>query len=1437
MYVYVTPECRKRLAEYGHADAPERIAERVRGLRARHHLQGIFQAAGDYVRKRLGKCRLYGKYMHLADLDAHVVCLLDVYMKKDAKEDELLDQIRVLGPKRLDPLLPADEPRRTVQRLVAEDRTTPEPASLPLLPDEMKQWLAPLLWQTEKEVIYESTEWVRNFRSRKVRDFWQSYYSLILDVVDAPAREAPTSSGLCVKSSGGRSIIYTRLHVTGAARDVLFLVAALPSVPSEDDLRRAAAHVPPAALRGRSGSDDALPRLALDEVAPYADRSYPAWILGREELWHAIQDEEEANLALSAEEEQVLEAVCAPGGLPTFINGRAGTGKSTMLLHLFAEFCERKLSGRLPFDPLYLTYNDRLVAEARRNVSDLLRAHSRYLDKSTQWAAKDVERFFQPFRAFLLGMLPVETQEWFAPGRHINFNLFRQLYTGNELPADHRGSNFQSPIRRRHSPELVWHVIRTFIKGRGLEHTDPDDYVQIPRRDRTVTPNVYREIFEHVFEGWYGPLTEDRGYWDDQDLVHCLLTSDVELARHAAIFIDEAQDLTRVELQLVMKLSAFGNYDLRGELLGNIPFAFAGDPLQTLNPTGFRWAALKTDFHEEVLGWLSESDRQRELSFHELRYNYRSSAGVVKLTNVVQLWRHVLLANREIAAQKPWRLEEAPEPRVFVLGDNISKADLEQKTENTIIIVPCEEGQEKEFVQADPELSSIIPLPPAGEPIKNVLSAVAAKGLQFNRVVLYKFGERADPAWWRQDENDDGVPVEEEYFFNKLYVAATRAERLLFIIDSQDGYDRLWQLAASEEALERLVAKAKNAAEWSEWTTVLEKGTRESANELTETDPLTNAERLRESGHSQGRADDLRRAAQFYDAVGRTEDAQGCRADALRLTGEFASAGALYEQLGKQEAARWSYWEGECWQELLAWYRKHDPAQADKAFEFRLASFMFSGGSPVESIAGMTELVTDEAAQNFAQFKKFRKQSVSAVNALLERCRSLAPEHRTTERLHAIAMSLEQLANSFMPSLRKDAGAFFKESDDLNSAVRCWERAGQSDTTEYYLAKAELTSYPNNLEWLQKAKATDRIVKAWDDAGGLSGPALPVPLMETVISALEARKRFLDAFRAWQKLDDCARVEKAYEPAMRDAPADTDRWQIHVDLINYLTRKRQWESVLRHLDIPGKYKTIASNRDRFLLRCEVARELVASEPGLHDLSQIGSQVKAFADGITGTKNWQSELSLAEVGTLYELCGEFVPALGFYEQTAFGPAAASTFSRDDVVLARQRWIVIKRRQVDDLARRGKRLEAQTREDELKTQCQEWGLTETPDAPLLPLIPTAQRRGARVTGLPPGARVTEDGDGNFTFALGRIHVTGRLDPPVVSVQDTRTLESLRIDLRGRTLVGHSEIQQRHEEDGRISFENPAAEYGGTVVFGPDSRVELRSAGQNICINLSK
>lgn len=129
---------------------------------------------------------------------------------------------------------------------------------------------------------------------------------------------------------------------------------------------------------------------------------------------------------------------------------------------------------------------------------------------------------------------------------------------------------------RDYGPSISWHVIRTYIKGWDSQSfITPEDYALIGDKNQSVTLDTFKIIYENVWNKWYSKLD---GIWDDQDLaIFCLQNGCVD-DRFSAVFCDESQDFTRVEIDFILNSSSFAHRTIHNiEDFNKLPFVFAGD--------------------------------------------------------------------------------------------------------------------------------------------------------------------------------------------------------------------------------------------------------------------------------------------------------------------------------------------------------------------------------------------------------------------------------------------------------------------------------------------------------------------------------------------------------------------------------------------------------------------------------------------------------------------------------------------------------------------------------------------------------------------------------------------------------------------------------------------------------------------------------------------
>ena len=181
--------------------------------------------------------------------------------------------------------------------------------------------------------------------------------------------------------------------------------------------------------------------------------------------------------------------------------------------------------------------------------------------------------------------------------------------------------------------------------------------ILIFQKDKIIPSEDFERIHTLVWK-WYCRYLEENDCWDDQDLIRAVFENGVDpIDDYAAIFCDEAQDFTKLELHFILQSSIFSQFDLSncGKAI-SLPFARLREILlQTLNPTGFRWANVQSMFHQEIIEGVDPQGRL-EIGIRpldDLVYNYRSTKPIVETTNSIILLRNNLF-DQETKPQSHW---------------------------------------------------------------------------------------------------------------------------------------------------------------------------------------------------------------------------------------------------------------------------------------------------------------------------------------------------------------------------------------------------------------------------------------------------------------------------------------------------------------------------------------------------------------------------------------------------------------------------------------------------------------------------------------------------------------------------------------------------------------------------------------------------------------
>ncbi len=685
MYVHISQEV------WNNADAQlqNRIEHLQRAIEQDASLfPMIFSCLYPYWRTKLRQTwRLIGAVRIISGEE--ILCLTHLLRRSSHDYTNFLSDREAWGLQNIQSQIDQNQLAVWLQERQSHKNLANAPQTQPIISAPLSAWLErPRLQQNSDRGcdIFESRLWVDKWMQRdenEITSQWSSFHAIILHVLESSLDERfivnPTkftNVDKCTDQSTQCTILYSMVTPSDSSdRRVIVLLDLFPLDPSFVDIAQVGNSL---GIFGAAVDHDIFENgTSTDRLTRIARRAYPDYILGDEQVWRDLELDTDVNLALSGEEETLLRNA----NLPMFINGRAGSGKSTMLHYLFAYYCDLYLRNRdnhnekIQFLPLFLTYNQRLVDRAKKVVKNILTSHAHYVDQNYETEDMDtLEACFQSFQEFLLSKLPFENN--FLRNNYISFNRFKQIFE-HSFPND------------RYSAEIVWHTIRTYIKGFDFSEENSEDNAEfltfedyrdeVPKSHKSVSNQEFQEIRTR-FWGWYQRIQRSENLWDDQDLVRFVLQKivdgELQVSSYAAIFCDEAQDFTGIELQLILRLSVWSQYRLYPPI-ESLPFAFAGDPMQTVNPTGFRWDSLRASFYERILQSLDLDNRiglcrPENVIIEELQQNYRSTKEIVYFSNIVHLWRKILLELTDINPQNSW-WDDQPSVRVCkgIVGRNL----------------------------------------------------------------------------------------------------------------------------------------------------------------------------------------------------------------------------------------------------------------------------------------------------------------------------------------------------------------------------------------------------------------------------------------------------------------------------------------------------------------------------------------------------------------------------------------------------------------------------------------------------------------------------------------------------------------------------------------------------------------------------------------------
>ncbi len=417
-------------------------------------------------------------------------------------------------------------------------------------------------------------------------------------------------------------------------------------------------------------------------------------------------------------------------------------------------------------------------------------------------------------------------------GQEPEFLSYRELIETLQVPAGHEltFAAFCGWFERNRSAvkqstggldaHALFEEFRGVISSRADGVLTRESYLGLGVRQSLLAADQRSAVFD-LFEK-YRTWLEGAGLFDLNLVAHAWLAKAVPV--YDFVVVDEVQDLTTVQLALVLKTLAKPGQ-----------FLLCGDANQIVHPNFFSWSAVKTLF------WQDEA-LARAQTISVLRANFRNGQAVTELANRLLRIKHARFGSIDRETNFLVQSCASQIGSVQLLADNDStRRELNSKTRaSTQFAVLVLRDEDKAAVRQQFQT----PL---------VFSVHEAKGLEYTNVILVDMvsGQRQAFAEIAQgvqasDLTGDGLNYSRgrdktdhalelfKFYINALYVAMTRVVENLYLVESDVTHPLLQLLSLqTDETMTLEQARSSSQLEWAQEARRLElQGKQEQADAI-----------------------------------------------------------------------------------------------------------------------------------------------------------------------------------------------------------------------------------------------------------------------------------------------------------------------------------------------------------------------------------------------------------------------------------------------------------------------------------------------------------------------------------------------------------------------------------------------------------------------------
>ena len=451
---------------------------------------------------------------------------------------------------------------------------------------------------------------------------------------------------------------------------------------------------------------------------------------------------------------------------PLILIGSAGSGKTALILEKI-----KLLVG----DILYVTHSDYLAKTSRDTYYAFDYTHEE----------QNID--FLSYREYL------ETIK-IPDGSEITFKAFQRWFV--------KTKNFCKVKNEHKLFEEFKGVISSSVDKKYMTQ---QEYLKLGIKQSIFTKGEREEVYG-LFLKYLSFLKENSFY--DVNLISFDYLSKIS-PRYDFVVIDEVQDLTNIQLSLILK-------SLREQGRGK-NFLICGDSNQIVHPNFFSWSSLKSMFYKH------NPQVQADL-VRILNTNYRNSPEIIEIANRILKIKTIRFGSIDRESHYLMTSSGQSAGRVeFLFNKPSIKRELNNKTKASTkyaVIVMWDElkKEAREFFKT-PLVFSIHEV--KGLEYENIIlyDIVSSSVKEFNEIIanvnIEDVNSSEELIYARgKDKLDKSLEVY-KFFINSIYVAVTRSVRNLYWIESQHNH-RLIKLLGISESKEEIKLEV-NQSDINEW--------------------------------------------------------------------------------------------------------------------------------------------------------------------------------------------------------------------------------------------------------------------------------------------------------------------------------------------------------------------------------------------------------------------------------------------------------------------------------------------------------------------------------------------------------------------------------------------------------------------------------------------